>query len=745
MQLRILQLLIQSACSDGNLSETERQHIEEYATEIGVNKKHVDFLIQNELRRVADNKNNVSLPEDNDKTHYETKQSGFISATNQNEQSGFLTTEKDSGFISSQDTSSNMYPNQSGFTDIQKLQTSGKMSDIYKAKYFGKWVIIKRLKKEFQGIQPYEKLFFKEFENAFHLEHLNIVRIYGKEKDKHGMFYFMEYIDGQTLTQLIKKHGVEDGKLIKKIALEILSALQYIHKRQIYHRDLKPDNILITYKGDNVKIIDFGLAAADSFDENIIQAGTPIYAAPEQKSDKNCNQPIIDQVDGRSDIYSFGLILAQMLTGSLQNTGQIKKRSMSAYIVVKRCTEVAKDLRYNNCDEIIESLKGIHIQQLKKQVVSHLQQTKLQKKPKNDFPVVDLHYFFYFTHKKWKSGHLQGVKNPYSLESDYKTIAGECSAYQLMIDVLQYDILSNAFFDRYILAGEYFIHHDNRLMLLTNFRLFLRRSITEPCAVFDLENIYQSRNEAKIVNRIYISYKGYTLWKNDWELACRVAKHQEWQTIPKKLRPLVTCNHKQAFDLMKQLQLTYILTDYSIDNHSDIPHVSVEQFIKFSKQVYQSEQVIGWYNNRYINHSPHINRWKPMVKQAFSVYYPLQGEFLILDCLHRYGLITNYRIFYRRDEKSTYEAVRIHSVEDYHFVNGSSFTSKKLEIILTNNTKITLPVADDTVKTASDKATRINSALNDCKEANTDKKILSQALLKKAESDRQWEDENINR
>ncbi len=748
MQLKILQLLIQSACSDGSISDTEKQHIETYAAEIGINKKHVAFLIQNELRRVAENKKAASRSK-----HISTKDSqiaepgfsGFISNSNQNTESGFLITENDSGFITPLHYESNHYTGQSGFSDIQKLRTSGKMSDIYKAKYHGKWVIIKRLKKEFQEKTSYRKLFYKEFENTFHLEHPNIVRIYGKEKDKRGEFYFMEYIDGQTLTKLIGKQGIENGELIKKIALEILSALQYIHKRQIYHRDLKPDNIIITYKGDNVKIIDFGLAVADSFDENLIQAGTPKYAAPEQKTSRDSNQPIIDQVDGRSDIYSFGLILSEMLTGTIENTESIKKRSMSTYIIVKRCTENTKDKRYNNCREVMEGLQNIRILNLQYPLIDQPKKPEHQQNTDNGFPVVDLHHFFSFTHKKWRSGHLQGLKNYYSLEPDFKTLAENNSAYQLMINVLQYDLFSKAFVDRYLIAGEYFIHHDKHWMLLTNFRLFLRHAPDAPFTIFDLEEVLQNRKEAQITNRIYVTYKGYTFWKSDWELTCRAAKQHEWNTIPKKLKPLIVCNHKQAFDLMKKLQMPYVLTDYSINNHLNIPHVSVGQFIRFSKQIYQSNKIIAWYNNRYRNHSPQINKWKQIIEQIFAEYYPLKGEFIILDSLHLFGMITNYRIFYKKDENSAFEAVRIDSVRDYSLVSGSSFSSKKVEIILTGDTKISLPVDSNALHAVTEKTTRIKTALSDCKRAKTDNKILSLALLKKAECDRLWEVENINR
>jgi len=338
MDLNVLKMLIQSACADGELTKEKKKHLQEKAKQAKVSALDLEFLIDNELTKINKKKAQVSLNTSySEKSGFETfNKSGFVSIGSITEQ----VTEKDD------------------FTDITQHNTAGSMSVILKAKYFGKWVAIKAIKPEFKNNPVFLDLFDKEFKNTFELEHEHIVRIYGKSKNINDPYYFMEFVDGNQLTELIGENGIKSGALVKKLATQILSALEYCHKKQIFHRDLKPENILVTHKGDNIKLIDFGLALSDNYQDILSNAGTPIYMAPEQKKNPQL-------IDGRSDIYSFGLILNQMLCGSTNYSDSINLRSPKITTILKKCNASNPKDRYQTASEIIYELKNIPILDLK--------------------------------------------------------------------------------------------------------------------------------------------------------------------------------------------------------------------------------------------------------------------------------------------------------------------------------------------------------------------------------------------
>jgi len=324
-QIELLKVMIESACSDGSISEDELFHLQKKANEANISKEDLNFLIQTELKKIH-NQNTVNK--------------------SINDQSGFINNENNSGFVKENTTISNTQKTNEIFSDITNLETQGAMSLIQKAKYLGsKWLIIKRIKPEFKTNKIYIELFEKEFENIFELDHQNIVRVYGRGDDANGLYYFMEYVDGRTLTEMISNNEFKDEKIFRNIINQILDALIYVHKKQIYHRDLKPDNILITFKGDNVKILDFGLANADTFIDNLQKVGTPKYSSPESKT----NGSLTDQ---RSDIYSLGVIMLEMLT----LTTDIKKltdiKNLMFKQIIQKCINEKPNNRYTSCQEI---------------------------------------------------------------------------------------------------------------------------------------------------------------------------------------------------------------------------------------------------------------------------------------------------------------------------------------------------------------------------------------------------------
>lgn len=185
----------------------------------------------------------------------------------------------------------------------EELTTRG-FNRLVKVMRQGRWFLLKGLKPEFMQQPMYLDLLKKEYELSIQMDHPNIVKALYKEVNPEvGPCIVMEYVDGVTLNEFLKANPSVSEK--KKVLEQILDALQYVHGKQIVHRDLKPSNILITRNGHNVKLIDFGLSDADDYALLKQPAGTQQYMAPEQM------QPEV-KVDGRADIYAFGMLLREV-------------------------------------------------------------------------------------------------------------------------------------------------------------------------------------------------------------------------------------------------------------------------------------------------------------------------------------------------------------------------------------------------------------------------------------------------
>lgn len=176
--------------------------------------------------------------------------------------------------------------------------------DIWRADKEGRFRIYKALKSEYAGEPVYERLLRKEFEIGYSLRHPNICEYYDfVNLPTLGNCIEMEWIDGCSLDSLLPR-GVISKSLAVKIIDEICDALAYLHSKQVVHRDLKPSNIMLTYNGNNVKLIDFGLSDSDSHTVLKGSAGTKVYASPEQISG--------GEVDYRSDIFSLGCVIDRL-------------------------------------------------------------------------------------------------------------------------------------------------------------------------------------------------------------------------------------------------------------------------------------------------------------------------------------------------------------------------------------------------------------------------------------------------
>ena len=200
---------------------------------------------------------------------------------------------------------------------LDSLITSGGMGKVYCGTRLNlnDRVAIKVLHTENTSDQQAIERFRREAQTSALLKHPNTVSIYDFGVTEEGFCYIvMEFVEGTTLREMLKGHGILSLTDATKIATQIASALEEAHRLGIIHRDLKPDNIIVQQKADGlkVKILDFGIAKIHSMTtSNLTQGGfvigTPRYMSPEQ-----C---LGESLDGRTDIYSLGIMLYEMLTG----------------------------------------------------------------------------------------------------------------------------------------------------------------------------------------------------------------------------------------------------------------------------------------------------------------------------------------------------------------------------------------------------------------------------------------------
>jgi len=199
---------------------------------------------------------------------------------------------------------------------VEKIGEGG-MANVYKAKcnLLNRFVAVKILKSEFVDDKEFIEKFNSESQSAAKLSHPNIVNIYDIGIEGDINYIIMEYVEGITLKESIIENAPFENKRIIDISTQIAAALSHAHKNKIIHRDIKPQNILIT-KDNRIKVADFGIARAVS-DATVVNTanlmGTVHYASPEQLKGS--------LVDERTDIYSLGVIMYEMATGQLPYQG----------------------------------------------------------------------------------------------------------------------------------------------------------------------------------------------------------------------------------------------------------------------------------------------------------------------------------------------------------------------------------------------------------------------------------------
>ena len=259
---------------------------------------------------------------------------------------------------------------------IEALLGQGGMGRVYKAydKELNRTVAIKVVRQGAMGEVDALNRFKQELVLASKISHKNILRIHDLGEVNGMKFISMAYVEGQDLHQLIKDNPRLPLERVLKFATQLAGALAAAHAEDVVHRDLKPQNILVD-KDDQIYISDFGLAK--SFAEGAVGMtqtgallGTPRYMSPEQVEGK--------PTDGRSDIYSYGLILYEMATGDVPFTGdstlgvmyqRIKEKPKNPKLInaslpnwlvriIMRCLEKDPAARYQNAYEILADLQG---------------------------------------------------------------------------------------------------------------------------------------------------------------------------------------------------------------------------------------------------------------------------------------------------------------------------------------------------------------------------------------------------
>ena len=224
---------------------------------------------------------------------------------------------------------------QQDFETIEQLDKQGATCDTFRVKLYGKLHFLKRIKPEYVGDIRYQEAFRKEFETGYQLEHPNLVR-YVLLVDN-GIL--MEYIDGETLTERLARHPEYfcDRRNTRRFVSQLLDVVGYLHAHQVLHLDLKPDNILLTRIGSDVKIVDFGCSYTDTFTDTT--GHTEGFAAPEQLSIIDCPLSI------RTDIYAIGKIMELLPNHHIYNK------------VIARCTASDPADRYQTVEEIQRDVK----------------------------------------------------------------------------------------------------------------------------------------------------------------------------------------------------------------------------------------------------------------------------------------------------------------------------------------------------------------------------------------------------
>ncbi len=257
----------------------------------------------------------------------------------------------------------------SGRYEPQRLIARGGMAEVYRAhdRLLDRTVALKVLFRELSIDRAFVERFRREAQSAAGLSHHNIVSVYDWGEDGGTYYIVMEFVEGLPLSAMLKTNGPMTPQRAAEIAADVASALSYAHKHNVVHRDVKPGNVIITEDGQ-VKVTDFGIARAFNTEDSLTQTGsvmgTATYFSPEQAEGVG--------VDGRSDIYSLGIVLFEMLAGRPPFVGDTPVSVASKHVresppslsslvpsvpppleaIIDKCLMKSPQLRYQSADAL---------------------------------------------------------------------------------------------------------------------------------------------------------------------------------------------------------------------------------------------------------------------------------------------------------------------------------------------------------------------------------------------------------
>lgn len=217
----------------------------------------------------------------------------------------------------------------------------GGTCELWRTMIHNKFHVLKRLKPEHVDSPIHIESLRREFEIGFQIDHPNIIRYLKYETSSETPTILLEFIDGSNLSDVLNKHTISlSDEAKEKIITQLCNAVEYLHAKQIYHLDLKPENLMITFRGKNLKLIDFGHAVSDG--DTKVMGGTKDFMPPEQLSNK---------FGASNDVYAIGKIIEFLYAN------ESEKIYIKWMPIIKKCLADDPSHRYGSVLELLKVIE----------------------------------------------------------------------------------------------------------------------------------------------------------------------------------------------------------------------------------------------------------------------------------------------------------------------------------------------------------------------------------------------------